>query len=158
VRAFAPVLTERTVVRPDEIRGEARAARWQRIAESAARQCGVSIVPTVKPLRMLPAAIEEETGRGTFLVGSLGDEARPLRDVLREQKAAGTVRLAILIGPEGDLTERELEMASAHGAVAVGFGPLVFRVETAAMFAAAAVAYEFGAAGNVTQASCLCGP
>jgi 16S rRNA (uracil1498-N3)-methyltransferase len=144
VRTFAPVLTERTIVRPDEVRGDSRLGRWQRIADNAARQCMASIVPTVRPLRPLPEAIAAETGAGGFLVGSLQDDARPLREVLTELKEGKPPRITILIGPEGDLTEREIELARAHGAAPVSFGPLVFRVETAAIFVAAVIAYEFG--------------
>jgi len=144
VHAIAPVLTERGVVRLDADRSERRTARWQRIAESAARQCGGCVVPNVRPLRPLPEAIEEETRTGgLFLVASLQHDARPLRDVLREVKPNHPERVTILIGPEGDLTDRELATAREHGAVPVGFGPLVFRVETAAMFAAAVIVYEF---------------
>lgn len=143
VRTFAPVLTERGIVRPEGAGRERRTARWRRIAESAAKQCGVSVVPEVKPLRRLAEAIEDETGDGAFLVGSLQHNARPLHDVLTEIKPKHPERLTILIGPEGDLTDAELEMALLRGALPVGFGPVVLRVETAAIFSAAVIAYEF---------------
>ncbi|KAJ9175085.1 hypothetical protein P3X46_013667 [Hevea brasiliensis] len=39
----------------------------------------------------------------------------------------------IIVGPEGDFTERELAMMMEAGATAVGLGPLRLRVETATM-------------------------
>lgn len=143
VRRFVPVLTERGVVRPDELRGNRRTVRWRRISENAAKQCGVSFVPDVLPIRTLEKAIEEESGDGVFLVGSLQHDARPLHDCLSEMKELHPEHFKVLIGPEGDLTGREMDMAISHGAIPVGFGSLVFRVETAAIFIASVIAYEF---------------
>ena len=143
VRTFVPVLTARGIVRPDATGGDIRIQRWQRIAVSAARQCGVGVVPSVRPWRSLAEALDEETGVGLFLVGSLRDDARPLREVLAEAKAGKPERVTFLIGPEGDLTDTELDTAVQYGAVPVSFGPLIFRVETAALYAASVIGYEF---------------
>jgi 16S rRNA (uracil1498-N3)-methyltransferase len=47
-----------------------------------------------------------------------------------------------LIGPEGDFTPEETDAALAAGFVPVSFGDFVFRVETAAVFAASVLHYE----------------
>jgi 16S rRNA (uracil1498-N3)-methyltransferase len=55
--------------------------------------------------------------------------------------------VGLLVGPEGDLTPAELDAVQQAGAVAVSFGRLTLRVETAALFGLAALAYEAQAVG-----------
>jgi 16S rRNA (uracil1498-N3)-methyltransferase len=78
-----------------------------------------------------------------FLVGSLAPDARLLRIVLEERRRKKPRNVALLIGPEGDLTPDELEEARRTGAVPVSFGSLVLRVETAALFGMSVLASEF---------------
>jgi 16S rRNA (uracil1498-N3)-methyltransferase len=58
---------------------------------------------------------------------TLAQEVRPGADV------------SILIGPEGDFSPREVELALAHGFVPVTLGDNRLRTETAAIFAASVV-------------------
>jgi 16S rRNA (uracil1498-N3)-methyltransferase len=62
-----------------------------------------------------------------------------LKESLRAKPAG---RAALLIGPEGDLSESELGAAVAAGAEPVSFGSLVLRVETAALYGLSVLAYE----------------
>lgn len=145
VAVIYPVVTARTVVRlNDSAKKEDRRERWQRIAISAAEQSGVNWVPEIKPVvdvdRVMPAGRDCDL----FIVGSLAADARPLSEVLCETRKKRPASAALLIGPEGDLTTLELKMAFDAGAVPVGFGPNVFRVETAAIFGISVLTYEFG--------------
>jgi 16S rRNA (uracil1498-N3)-methyltransferase len=49
---------------------------------------------------------------------------------------------ALLIGPEGDFTEEEVNAAVAAGAMPVTFGNQILRTETAAIFGLSVLAYE----------------
>ena len=144
IRTFVPVVTERVVVRLDRDQSQKRVERWRRLAVSAARQCGLSTVPEVKPVMALADAVACCADADLFLVGSLREDARPLREVLRGARCSSPRRVAMLIGPEGDLSTTELGLAAGHGALPVSFGPLTLRVDTAALFAAGVLAYELG--------------
>jgi 16S rRNA (uracil1498-N3)-methyltransferase len=50
--------------------------------------------------------------------------------------------LAVWIGPEGDFTKAELAAIQATGAKPITLGPLVLRVETAAIFCLSFLNYE----------------
>lgn len=141
---ICPVMTERVVAHLDEeTRGE-RVSRWQRLALSAARQCGARWIPEVLPITDYVVGLEWFGKNGLLLVGSLQPGTRKMRDVLAGKGAACDGRKGIVIGPEGDLTTAEIDAAVAMGALPVSFGPTVLRTETAAIFALSVLAYECG--------------
>jgi 16S rRNA (uracil1498-N3)-methyltransferase len=136
-----PTITEHAIGRRAGDRSSQQIARWRRIAISAAKQCGTPWIPTIHPPSGLDQAITAVRGEtDLFLVGSLEAGARPARDVLRSAKTPAHVTL--LIGPEGDLSPDEYRMAGEAGAIGVSFGPLVLRVETAAIYGLSAINYE----------------
>lgn len=145
IDTLVPFTSARSVPRLSDGRGEERAARWQRVAEAAARQCGRASAPRVEQptaLDELPAVLPDRP-----LVVLWEEEALPLRRVL-----AGLGRaegLSILVGPEGGLTGEEVRrMAGWKGTLVAGLGELVLRTETAGPIAAALVQYELGVLGG----------
>jgi 16S rRNA (uracil1498-N3)-methyltransferase len=139
---IVPLQAERSVPRLDAERGEARAGRWRRIAQEAARQCGRSDVPPIDPPRSLAdlcAALEPDR-RGLLL----DPEERALR---LSQAARGAARLCLVIGPEGGFSAEERTLAHARGISSVSLGPLVLRTETAALAALAVVRHVHGDLG-----------
>lgn len=131
VHRFVPVLFSRCVVKWDKKDNEKKLPRWQRIVGEAAKQSGRAEMPMVMepiPVEALCRQIvqhekvlipwEEEKGNGIrkFWLGE--------RDV------------AIVIGPEGGMDEKEVEKMKAAGAVPVTLGPRILRTETAGMAAA----------------------
>ncbi|MBN2302560.1 MAG: 16S rRNA (uracil(1498)-N(3))-methyltransferase [Lentisphaerae bacterium] len=150
VTSVWPLLTERVIVRMDRKQCAAKVERWQRVALSASKQCGTKWAPCVCPISSLSEALASMGRTDLFLVGSLRRNARQLHDVMRDVTTAstgcGTVktfyRAALLIGPEGDLTDAETDDAVSAGAIPVTFGELVLRVETAALYGMSVLAYE----------------
>jgi 16S rRNA (uracil1498-N3)-methyltransferase len=142
---IVPTITERAISRPAGRSRAEKQARWQRVASTAARQCGTAHVPEVLPVSSFADALAAASSCSLFLVASLQPDAVPLRDALAPCRQDPPARVAMLIGPEGDLTPGELEMATQAGAVRVSFGSLVLRVETAALYGLSVLAYELGA-------------
>jgi 16S rRNA (uracil1498-N3)-methyltransferase len=145
-----PLLTERRVVRLDEERTGRRAERWRRIAEEAAKQSQRAEVPVVRD----PITIGEfaaEAGRFEIVLvpweeassGGLGIGA-----ALHEEGATAQTSVAVVVGPEGGLTEPEVAALEAAGGVVVTLGDTVLRTETAAIVAVALLEYELGALGG----------
>ncbi|MBI3985795.1 MAG: 16S rRNA (uracil(1498)-N(3))-methyltransferase [Lentisphaerae bacterium] len=143
VSEIVPLMTERVVVRLDPVEARHREERWRRVALSAARQCGVNRLTVIRPVcpwASLTARIQQAE---LCLFGSLQPSARPFKDVAAACRARQPRRIAFVIGPEGDLTDGETADLLAAGAVPVSFGPLVLRVETAALYAVILTAHEF---------------
>lgn len=144
VWSIVPVQTDRGVVKLEEDRAEQRAARWQRIAVEAAKQCRTAWIPKVHPLRPFGRVLADGTGVEVLLLGSLEADAVPLATCLADLKRQRPRSVGLLIGPEGDFSPRELQAARAAGARPVSYGGRVLRVETAALYGLCALAYEFG--------------
>lgn len=147
VQAVVPLHTGRSVVRPSGRDGE-RAARWERVAREAAKQCRRARVPRVEPITPLPALGERFHEYDAVLLLWEEERTRRLKEALHELRTQGTCRrLLILIGPEGGFLPAEVELAVAGGALPVSLGPRILRTETAGLVAASIVLYELGDLG-----------
>jgi 16S rRNA (uracil1498-N3)-methyltransferase len=147
---IVPVVTQRVERRLTASQRRERQARWARIALSAARQCGSAWIPAVGPVVALADFLRGEHGFDLLLVGALGDDAQPLHSALGREGEREPAAIALLVGPEGDLTPAELRAVIGAGAVPVRFGERVFRVETAAIYGLSVLAYEFLRAASAT--------
>lgn len=151
---IVPLLSARTVIQLDRASRSRKQHKWQQIAIEAAKQCGQNWLPQVE----MPCAPNELFGRQSAascdlkLIGSLQPEARHLREILWEWRErsedSGMKELGqpesvlLLIGPEGDFTAEEHALALAQGCVPLTLGPIVLRVETAALYCLSILAYE----------------
>ncbi|MDP1822528.1 MAG: RsmE family RNA methyltransferase [Archangium sp.] len=141
--AFAPASCARSVVKLDG-KEEAKLARWQRIVEEAARQCGRATVPQVFPPKPLLAAVAALPGEPALLVLDEEERSLPLSTAVA---SLGTRPLALIIGPEGGLTREEVNALTTKGAIGVTLGRLVLRTETAALAALAVLRHLDGELG-----------
>jgi 16S rRNA (uracil1498-N3)-methyltransferase len=127
-----PLVCERSVVRLAGERAARREAHWQRVAVAAAEQSGRARIPQVRPtLAFLAWIAAAQPPAPRWLLDPAGEA------LARRAEPAGA--LALLVGPEGGLAERERELALSRGWESVGMGPRVLRTETAGLAALAAI-------------------
>ena len=134
VDRVVPWAASRCVARWQDDRAEKGVARWQAVARAAAKQSRRPRVPEIAEL----ASTREVCGLlgDADLAVVLHEQARrPLAEL--EVPTAGTV--AIVVGPEGGLTDGEVTAFRAAGADAVRLGPEVLRTSTAGAAALAAL-------------------
>jgi 16S rRNA (uracil1498-N3)-methyltransferase len=142
---IAPILSDRTIVRLDEESAASKQAKWQTVAIEAAKQCGQNWLPQVQPPRSLVHFFQEHGRFDLQLIGSLQSEAVHLKKILAEYSAEHGDRptsVLMLVGPEGDFTPAELSLARSHGCRPITLGPIVLRVETAAIYCLSVLSYE----------------
>ncbi|TMP92944.1 MAG: 16S rRNA (uracil(1498)-N(3))-methyltransferase [Verrucomicrobia bacterium] len=156
---IAPIISDRTVVQVDSESAAQKEAKWQQIAIEAAKQCGQNWLPRVHVPKKLPeffdAAISLQSVQTsnsdvatTFdlqLIGSLQPEAQHLKKILADYSSEHRHRprnVLMLIGPEGDFTPAELALARRHGCRPITLGPIILRVETAAIYCLSILSYE----------------
>jgi 16S rRNA (uracil1498-N3)-methyltransferase len=127
--AFLPFYSERSVGRDV---GAEKLARWQRLAYSAAQQCGRRNVPEIRdPLRFDELLECFRNYEAVLFAWELASQI-PLRERLPAVlPAAG--RVLIVVGPEGGFTHGEAESAGGRGAALLWLGPRILRTDTAAM-------------------------
>lgn len=118
-------------------------ARWHRIVVEACKQCGRAWFPTFDVAEGLDDALHAP--HDTLLVATKQSPPLPLRSAIEGE------RVALLVGPEGDLTDAEIDAAVRCGGKRVSFGPMTFRSEVAAALGASLILYELGQLGPFPQ-------
>ena len=134
VSNIQPLLTQHTEFKPNPKKQE----RWNKIVLNAALQCEVRWLPSLQPLGKMETILPALNTYDLVLIGSLYEGAKPLRQI----DFSGVKKAALLIGPEGDFTPKEVEAAVAAGATPISFGTRILRTETAALFGLSILAYE----------------
>lgn len=145
VAQFAPVLTERSLLRTKTIEDN-KLDRWQRILTEAAEQSHRGRVPQLEPIVPFDKAVLSLKDYDRCLIAAPSEGAATLHDALHGITRS-PASVAVMIGPEGGFAEDEVALACERGAVRVGLGPRILRTETAAMIACALVLYELGEMG-----------
>lgn len=137
IRRIQPVVTQNASLPAGKI--EKMAERGEAIIRNAAQQCGTAWLPEFLPLQKFSAAALKADA---VFIGSLHPNAKPFREAFRALDKSKIKTAALLIGPEGDFTEEEVNAAVAAGAIPVTFGNQILRTETAAIFGLSVLAYE----------------
>ncbi len=109
---------------------ERKLGHWRGVVTSACEQCGRARLPALEFHPDLAAALAATIPGHRILLDPAGV---PLPGLL--QAAAGGI--ALLLGPEGGLDEREILLAREAGYASASLGPRVLRTETAAAAALA---------------------
>ena len=135
VSEITPIFSERCEVRLKDERADKRLLHWRQVAISACEQCGRSRVPLIHPPVLLADWVKQ-TQADLKLV--LHPVAQPLESHAKPQT------LAFLIGPEGGLSDAEVEQAHGAGFLPARLGPRVLRTETAPVVALAVAQQLWG--------------
>ncbi len=136
MHSLTPLISERTEVKLKADRLSKKQQQWQQLAISACEQSLRADIPLINDC----CTLEQW----------LNDCQSELKLVLHHHTEKSLANfsppksVALLIGPEGGLTEHEVNMALAAGFHPVAFGPRVMRTETAPVAAQAILQYLWG--------------
>ena len=111
-------------------------SKWKRLAIESAKQSGRLWLPIFDMAEDLEKALDRVDGR--LLMATRAMAPVPFREAVQGDA------VALLVGPEGDWTRRELDVLLSKGATPVSLGPATYRAEVAAFLAASLVLYELG--------------
>lgn len=128
VASITPILTERCAVKLKEDRLEKKIAQWQAIAVAACEQSGRNVVPRVYPALTLESWLQSERPALNFVL--YPSAGKSWRDY-----TLGDADMGLVIGPEGGLSQAEIERLFAHNFAPLSLGPRILRTETAAIVA-----------------------
>lgn len=123
VHAITPLNSERCELRLKGERAEKKVRQWQQIAISSCEQCQRNRVPEINPIENLESWVNNRPEEMKLVLHHRAEQR--IQDL---QKPAS---VAFLIGPEGGLSESEIDQAEQQGFTPLLMGPRVLRTETA---------------------------
>ncbi len=140
ISKIIPIKTARTELKLDGERQEKRIERWHTTAVEACKQSGNLLIPEITPVQSIKEFLESiEDIDCLKLNASLEQDAQPLKSYLKDTIPSSIVWL---IGPEGDFTQNEYQMARESGFLAISLAKNVLRIETAVIYALSITDYE----------------
>ncbi|MDD4957180.1 MAG: RsmE family RNA methyltransferase [Candidatus Omnitrophica bacterium] len=141
VSHMIPLVTARTIVRPDEGSSKRKEERWRKIAVEAAKQCGRTNVPEIAATVLYNDLVADLARYDVILLAYLGPDTIPLRQAIED---IGKGSILVLVGPEGDFTQDEITAALCNEHCrSVSLGPRVLKSDTAALFILSAIGCRY---------------
>ena len=143
VYSIVPFESEKSITLEQRDARQKKSHRWQRVATKAVQQCRRARIPQVYPPLAFSHALELFQGCDLRLLLWEREADRGLRAILTPlgQKPRN---VALVVGPEGGFSSRELYVARRKGYTPISLGQRILRTETAAIAATAIVQYELG--------------
>ncbi|MBY4598866.1 16S rRNA (uracil(1498)-N(3))-methyltransferase [bacterium BD-1] len=138
VAAIAPMNTERTEVKLDAERAAKRMAHWHGILAAACEQSGRARLPRLAEPVSLAAYAAAETAQVKLMLDPAGELCLP------DLALAPGATVALAVGPEGGLSDRDRATLHAAGFRGLRLGPRILRTETAGLAAIAALQALYG--------------
>lgn len=136
-----PVAAKRCVVKLDDKKAKAKIARWQTIAQAAAKQSKRRIVPRVAEVMPLADALQMAAGMDVgFIPYELAEGMEQTKEMI-EGIAPGQ-SIGIFIGPEGGFEESEIALAMKYNIRPITLGKRILRTETAGFTVLAWIMYQ----------------
>ena len=140
--AVVPVAMSRCVVQLDAKDGRKKQERWQKIAREACKQSGrCEMMQVTEPIsfkQLLTRLAEHEAAIVPW------EDARGYSLARFHQEHPGITDLAIVIGPEGGMSEDEIARMKEAACQSVTLGPRILRTETAGLCAMSALFCLYG--------------
>ena len=132
IQKFVPVLCERSVVR------EINIERAEKIVTSAAEQSNRISVPEILKIQNLENFLKNFPENGNLIFCDINCESGNLKNILSKKNP-----ICILIGPEGDFSEKERQSIVDHKkTVSISLAKNILRAETAAIAATTILSYH----------------
>ena len=147
---IVPLAVERSVAHVDADDAAEKVEKWRATAIEAMKQSGWPWLPVIEtPLTPKAFLARAELQSELTFIASLQSGARHPRECFQEfflQHQRQPASVAVWVGPEGDFTSAEVELALAAGARPITLGPTVLRADTAAIYCLSIIGYELAAA------------
>ena len=134
---------DRSIVKWDDKKLVKLAEKLEKVVQGAAEQSKRNIVPSINLVADKKSFIKSFNEYDKVFVAyeeaAKDGEKSVLANALSEVSAGE--KLLFIFGPEGGITDKEIEAFTEAGAVCTGLGPRIMRAETAPMYVLSAVSY-----------------
>ena len=141
INKIVPVCMSRCVSKIENNKdADKKTARWQKIAEAAAKQSGRGIIPEIgKPIEFAQAVLELGELDKAFAPYEC-EQANTIKNEIKGVK--GSTKVGFIIGPEGGFAQSEISLLKETGIPCVTLGKRILRTETAGEAVLAMLMYE----------------
>ena len=134
VQKFIPILSERTIVR------KINTGRLKKIIVEASEQSNRISVPEIKNLEPLKLFLNKFPDNGSLIFCDINSDETDLKNIISKKKQGP---ICILIGPEGDFSEKERQLIIEKKEIfSLSLANNLLRAETAAIAAVTIVNYH----------------
>lgn len=140
VTEIIPVASGRCIVKIPANKAAAKNERWNKIAESAAKQSGRGLIPRVCEPMDFKDAVKTFTDCDLPIVCYELETEVSLKKLLASASDIKTVN--VFIGPEGGIDDKEIASLKESGANSVSLGPRILRTETAPLTVLSNIIYQ----------------
>lgn len=140
VSAISPLLSDYTDVKLPADRLEKKMHHWQQVLISACEQSGRTSIPSVNAPQKVPV----------WLASVQVDKKYCLHPYVQHDAghsgvdSVATTSVALLVGPEGGLSDSEVNLAQQHAFAGMTLGPRILRAETAPLVAMTLLQNRYG--------------
>lgn len=149
VNKFIPVALKRCIVKLDGKDAVKKIERWQKITEVASKQSGRDIVPEVANIETINDICNKIGDYDLVMLAYELEENNYIKtELLKIKNTKENYKIAIVIGPEGGIDDKEAEKLREAGAKVVSLGKRILRTETVALQVSSIVMYELENGGN----------
>jgi len=143
-KKIIPFFSSRSVPLLDKSKKLRRYHRWERIAIEACKQCGRSAIPRVEPLQHYSDMLAMAPSEALRLI-LWEKKGQGLKEILPGSKAR--MKVFFVVGPEGGMSDEEVEEADQAGFIPVTLGKRILRSETASLCLLSILQYDWGDLG-----------
>jgi 16S rRNA (uracil1498-N3)-methyltransferase len=144
VSEIVPLILERCIVKIKS-KDSGKINRWRRISKESAEQAMRRFIPSIHEPSDLMQFCNKYKDTDLKIVFYEEEEKRGLRDLLEAKKEIRT--LSIIVGPEGGLNKKEVEIANSYEFVSAGLGQRILRADTTALTALSILQFLYGDLG-----------
>lgn len=141
VHEIIPVAMKRCVVKLDAKKEKSKLARWQGIAESAAKQSKRTVIPNISRVMNFKEAVAYAKSLDYNIIpyefANGMEQSKQIVKSLGQYKSVG-----IFIGPEGGFEESEIAYAKESNMQIISLGKRILRTETAGLTALSIIMFE----------------
>lgn len=142
-KQIVPVEMVRCVVKLDSKKEGKKIERWQKIAESAAKQSGREYIPTIEMPINISKVCEKIKDFDLVLLAYESEENITLKQELKKLENNNGLKIGVIIGPEGGIDYKEVEMLTKAGSKVITLGKRILRTETASVAIMSNIIYEY---------------
>jgi len=142
VHQIIPMETAHCVVKMDQSKKtNAKIARWNKIAQSAAKQSKRGVIPIVVAPLPYVKALEIASKMDLSCIAYVKETSVNLKSCLQAGKGE---TIGVLVGPEGGFSQEEIGLAEKVKIQPITLGPRILRSETAGIVLVSNTLYELG--------------